>query len=65
MKDNLNHVYDDGLYLPINKDKKKLGHVTFYCRTLNQESESCDFKMFNLDPKTSKYNKQKKLTQVS
>jgi hypothetical protein len=57
MEDDSNQLPDDGLYIPINKEKKKFQHVSFYCRTENKDLETCDIKLFNLDIKSSKYNK--------
>ena len=55
-------TFDDGLLIEFENHKPK--HVTFSCKTDNEDDESCDFKMFNINKTASKY-VDGKITEVS
>ena len=40
--------FDDGLYFKFDK-KIKPKHISFYCKTDDKSSESCDFRLFLVD----------------
>jgi len=55
-------TFDDGLIYSFENQRPK--HVTFSCKTDNEDDESCDFKMFNINKTGSTYVNEK-LTKVS
>ena len=43
---NSSHLFDDGLLIKFELQKPE--HLTFYCRTLNKDKDTCNVKLFKL-----------------
>lgn len=53
-------TFDDGVYFSFDRDVRP-GHVQFFCKTDNEEAESCNLRLFQMMPSAAPADQQKTL----